>query len=346
MSPGGKAILYQSRRGGDHGGIPFPLALGLGLGITIVVVVPLTIWALTRSSGPKLTIPSVQAARGSDNNVTIAVNYLVHYPSTAYAATLTSNPTITCTVVQSQLSGPRTFTGTTDVAGSTQDVSGTLTISVPPSQHSIQGAFSVSCHVDRSGSQLASANGPGVNVPAPTFTSPTGSTGSGKGTSGSSGNSGGSNHNTGPSGSSGNTGSGTGPSGAGPTGVTGNGSAYGFACPNLGGTTLFAGGKIDKTSNGGFDYVCNYAKNGYDAGQVVAYWFGAGGATGQSCPLATAGERDDGTQTSGTYISSSKLAYVTYYFYDPGNQGAVPKAPVIGLAHKLLAAANSLASVC
>src|SRR5271165_6186199 len=99
--------LHRRPRLADNGSIPLPLALGLGLGITIVVVVPLTIWALSRSSSPKLTVASAQVARGKDNNVAVTVNYSIHYPSTAYAASLTSSPSLTCTINQFQLSGTR-----------------------------------------------------------------------------------------------------------------------------------------------------------------------------------------------------------------------------------------------
>ena len=313
-----------------------PLLLGLGLGITIVVAVPLTIWALSRSSTPKLTITSAVAQRGTDNNVAVIIGYQVHYPSTAYAASLTSFPALSCTITQSQLSGPRTFSGTKEVAGSTQDVTDSFSLQVPPSQHSIQGRFSLSCHLERNGDELASASGPSVDVPAPVIPSTTGTTGptgatgtTGLGTSGT----------TGPTGNSGTT-------GAGPTGTTGSASAAGFACTNLGGTTLFAGGKIEKSSNGGYDYVCNYAKNGNDAGQVDAAWYESPAPSDVTCPLATSGEKDDGYQTSGTLTSGSKLADVTYYFYDPGSPGSVPKAAVISLAHKLLASAESIAATC
>lgn len=344
-------ILRRARRRirPDRGNVPLPLALGLGLGITIVIAVPLTVWALSRSSSPRLTISSAQAVRGSDNNVAVTIDYQVHYPSTVYAASLTSSPSLTCTISQTQLTGPRTFTSGTEVAGTTQDVSGTLTIAVPPSQHSIQGSFSLACHLDRNGDQLASASGPSVVVSAPTFSSTSGSTGvtgsTGNGASGAATGTSGSAA-TGTSGAAGTSGATNTGGGSSPTGVTGDGIAQGFGCPNLGGTALFAGGHIDKTSGGGWDFVCNYSKDGYDAGQTVAYWYGESGASGEFCPLATAGERDDGTRTSGTLVSASKLADVTYYFYDPGQAGSVPKAGVVALAHKLLRAAESIAATC
>lgn len=330
----------------DRGAFPLPLVLGLGLGITIVVAVPVTIWALTRSSGPQLTIPSAAAERGTDNNVDVVVHYQVHYPSTAYAATLTSFPTLSCTIDQSQLSGPRTFSATTEVAGSQQDVAGSLVLHVPPSQHSIQGDFALSCHLERSGDELASVTGLGVHVPPPTFTSgTTGATGA-AGVTGATGVTGGTGATgaTGVTGASGATGA-TGTTG-GTTGNTGNVTPAGFSCPNLGGTTLFAGGHVDKGSNGSYDFVCNYAKDGNDAGQVVATWYQEPVSPDVTCPLATAGERDDGYQTSGTLTSGSKIADVSYTFYDPGNAGSVPKANVVGLAHTLLAAAEKIAAPC
>jgi hypothetical protein len=320
--------------------------LGLGLGITIVVAVPVTIWALTRSSGPQLTIPFAVAERGTDNNVAVVVHYQVHYPSTAYAATLTSFPSLTCTINQSQLSGPRTFSATTEVPGSQQDVAGSLVLHVPPSQHSIQGDFSLACQLDRNGEELASVTGREVHVAPPTFNSGTTGTSGTSGTTGTTGTTGtsGTTGTTGATGTSGATGA-TGTTG-GATGSTGNEVAAGFSCPSLGGTTLFAGGHVDKGSNGSFDFVCNYAKDGNDAGQVVATWYEAPVSSDVTCPLATAGERDDGYQTSGTLTSGSKIADVSYTFYDPGNANAVPKAAVVGLAHALLGAAEKLAAPC
>ncbi|MBI4260298.1 MAG: carboxypeptidase regulatory-like domain-containing protein [Actinobacteria bacterium] len=116
-----------------------------------------------------------------------------------------------------------------------------------------------------------------------------------------------------------------------------------FDCPDLGGTELFAGGEIT-VSGSEWHFFCTYSKVDYDAGQVAVTWFEPGSSPPE-CPLAATFETDDGYNARGAIGSASHAAHVSYR-YHTSPPGDLPREAIVGLAGRLLAAAEARAVAC
>jgi hypothetical protein len=141
------------------------LAAGLGV-IAVVAGIIVTVIVVGSQAPPIGLMVSATASRNSGQDIAIVIPWTVHYPSVAYAAALSTYPTLTCTVTQQQLTQTRTFSNSDTAGGSDQTNSGSLTLNVTGSDHSIQGDFNLKCTLDKDGKQLATASST-VTIPPP-----------------------------------------------------------------------------------------------------------------------------------------------------------------------------------
>jgi hypothetical protein len=123
--------------------------------------------------------------------------------------------------------------------------------------------------------------------------------------------------------------------------------ADGLSCPDLGGTTLFAGGQL-KTDGPGRNasFFCTYSKDNVDAGQVAATWIDGPGFT-TACPFASPREESSPGEynASGRIVSATRPVVVDYRWHDQ-EPGKLPRSAIVGLAQQLLAAAEARAATC
>jgi hypothetical protein len=125
------------------------------------------------------------------------------------------------------------------------------------------------------------------------------------------------------------------------------GAADGFSCPDLGGTTLFSGGKLETDGPGRTaSFYCTYSKNNVDAGQVAATWIDGPGVT-TACPFASRRQESGNGEynASGRIVSATRPVVVDYRWHDQ-EPGKLPRSAIVGLAQQLLAAAEGRAATC
>lgn len=164
--------LWGERRPAERGQVlpVWGIAAGAGLVAVAAAVIGAVIFFGSKPPVPTLTV-TASPSRDADQNLTIAFNYAVHYPSTAYAATLTSFPTLTCTIMQQQLGNLRQFSVSGDVPGTDQDVTGTVTKSISGGDRNIQGAYDLDCVLSRDTKQLTTYSTE-FAIPPPEYPSP------------------------------------------------------------------------------------------------------------------------------------------------------------------------------